>query len=213
MPIGALIDNKDEREAFLEASWDRAAGKLDGIEREAVVTDWTYLLKVCFGGVYTQRDWQHSRELMDGCRLLIHQYMSGVTLGERPTPLIVPPNLRAEVGLFKQLTWYYVIFDPRLATLQLGQQRLVRELCHTLHAWLKEADRQNRLERVPRQLSWALKLTRIEVGRERYQGPDARYARAVADYIASLTESQAVDLYRRVVSPTGQSVLDPWMIY
>ncbi len=213
VPIGALIENTDERDAFLEASWDRAAGKLDGIEREAVVTDWTDLLKMCFGGVYTQRDWQHSRELIDGCRLLIHQYISGVKLGERPTPLIVPPNLRAEVGLFKQLTWYYVIFDPRLATLQLGQQRLVRELCHTLHAWLKKADDEHRLERVPRRLSWALELTRIEVGREYYQGPDARYARAVADYIASLTESQAVDLYHRVVSPTGQSVLDPWMIY
>ncbi|HEX7322113.1 MAG TPA: dNTP triphosphohydrolase [Mycobacterium sp.] len=213
VPIGALIENSAEREAFIDASWQRAAGKIEGADRDEVVANFTSMLTMCFGGVYTQRDWQHSLELMDGCRLLIHQYISGATLGERPNPLLVPPNLRAEVGLFKQLTWYYVIFDPRLASLQLGQKEIVHNLFDTLHKWLKQADEDQRLVRVPRRLAWALELTQIEEGSESYHTSDARYARAVADYIASLTESQAIDLYHRIASPTGQSVLDPWMVY
>lgn len=213
VPLGALIENGSELDTFIDASWERAAGRIEGADRDVVVTNFTDMLKVFFGNVYTDRDWRYSRQLVDGCRLLIHQYISAATLGERPNPLIIPPNVRAEVGLFKQLTWYYVIFDPRLASLQLGQRRIVRELFDSLHGWLKKADEENRLERVPRRLSWALQLTRIETGHEHYQRPDARYARAVADFIASLTEGQATDLYRRVVAPTGQSVLDPWMIY
>lgn len=213
VPLGALIGNRNEFDAFVEASWDRAAARIAGVERDVVVSNFSAILAVLFGDVYTQRDWRTSLQLADGCRMLIHQYISAATLGERPTPLIVPPNVRAEVGLFKQLTWYYVIFDPRLASLQLGQQQIVRALFDTLHPWLKKADDEGRLERVPSRLAWALELTRIEVGNNHYQSPDARYARAVADFISSLTEGQAVDLYRRLVAPTGQSVLDPWMIY
>jgi dGTPase len=213
VPIGALIENDDERNAFIAASWDRAAGRIEGADRDVVVTNFTDVLKVYFGSVYAQRDWRHSRSVMDGCRTLIHQYISGATLGERPHSLVIPPNVRAEVGLFKQLTWYYVIFDPRLASLQLGQRRIVKELFDALHDWLKQADDDGKLERVPHRLAWALELTRVEIGYEQYAGSDARYARAVADYIASLTEGQALDLHRRVVAPTGQSVLDPWMVY
>jgi dGTPase len=213
VPIGALIENPAERMEFVSASWTRVVKKVPEADHDTVLENFEGVLKLAFASVYTQRDWRNSLELLDGCRLLIHQYVSGATLGERPDPLLVPPNLRAEVELFKQLTWYYVIFDPRLASLQLGQQKIVEALFENLHAWLKKADEDQVLERMPRQLSWAFELTRIETGRDHYQSADARYARAVADYIASLTESQAVDLYRRVVAPTGQSVLDPWMVY
>lgn len=213
VPITALLEDPSERAAFVEASWKRVERKVDGADREAVEDSFTGLLRLCFGRVYAQRDWRNSIELMDGCRFLIHQYISAATLGERPKPLVVAPNTRAEVELFKQLTWYYVIFDPRLASLQLGQQKMLEELFESLHGWLKEADEDRVLERVPRRLAWALEITRIEDGTDHYLSTDARYARAVADYIASLTEGQAIDLYRRVVSPTGQSVLDPWMVY
>jgi dGTPase len=213
VPITALLEDPRERAAFVDASWRRVTRKVEGADREAAVDSFTGLLRLCFGRVYSQRDWRNSIELMDGCRFLIHQYISAATLGERPNPLIIGANTRAEVELFKQLTWYYVIFDPRLASLQLGQQQMLEDLFDRLHGWLKKADEDKVLERVPRRLSWALELTRIEDGNDHYLSPDAHYARAVADYISSLTESQAVDLYRRVVSPSGQSVLDPWMLY
>lgn len=213
VPVTALLEDPDERAAFVDASWKRLERKVEGADRDAVVDRFTGLLRLCFGKVSTQRDWRHSIELMNGCRFLINEFISAAALGERPNPLIIAPNTRAEVELFKQLTWYYVIFDPRLASLQLGQQTMLEQLFNSLHAWLKNADEEKRLERVPRRLSWALQLTRIEDGNNQYLSSDARYARAVADYIASLTENQAIDLYRRVVSPSGQSVLDPWMVY
>jgi dGTPase len=214
VPITALITNEEERNAFVDASWARVSKKEPSADRAAVVDRFHGLLTLAFVSASKQRDWRNSREILYGCRFLIHEYVSRAELGERPNPLVIPPTVRAEVELFKQLTWYYVIFDPRLASLQLGQQKIVYELFEGLHAWLKRADEERILERVPHRLSWALELTRIETGSEYYAGrPDARYARAVADFLAGLTEGQAIDLYRRVASPTGQSVLDPWMIY
>jgi len=142
-----------------------------------------------------------------------NEYVSNAAVGGPGNPLDIPPDLRAEVELFKQLTWYYVIFDPRLASLQEGHKKVVAALFDSLHGLLKLGHEENVLSRLPRRLQWTFTLTRIEEGNERYPSLDARYARAVADYIASLTEGQAVDLYQRVISPTGQSVLDPWMIY
>jgi dGTPase len=214
VPITALLFNEEETNAFVDASWDRVAKKAPDADRDAVVERFLGLLYLVFSGSYKERDWRHSRMVLDGCRFLINEYVSRAELGERPNPLTIPATVRAEVELFKQLTWYYVIFDPRLASLQLGQQKIVAQLFDSLHAWLKKAAQDEVLERVPHRLSWALELTYIEAGANYYASrDDARYARAVADFIASLTEGQAVDLYRRVASPAGQSVLDPWMIY
>jgi len=215
VPITALIWNEDERNAFVDASWSRVAKKAPTADRKAVVDRFLGLLKLAgFGTAYRERDWLHSRDILDGCRYLIHEYVSRAELGERPEPLVIPETVRAEVELFKQLTWYYVIFDPRLASLQLGQQTIIRELFDSLHRWLKKADQDKILQRVPHRLRWALELTYLETESRYYASrDDARYARAVADFIASLTEGQTIDLHRRVASSTGQSVLDPWMVY
>jgi dGTPase len=213
IPIGPLIQNPAEQLEFVEASWERVQRKVPGADRDTVIANFEAMLVLAFGSVYTQREFRHSRELARGCRMLIGNYVSHAPVGERPVPLQVPINLRAEVELFKQLTWHYVIFDPRLASLQEGQKKIVTALFENLHRWLQEADKEGVLGRLPSQLAGAFELTGIERGNDHYPTLNARYARAVADFIASLTEGQATDLYQRVVSPAGQSVLDPWMIY
>ena len=218
IPIGPLIQNPMERSEFINASWVRVMDKMpeaqrDVVDRDTVVANFNAVMVVAFGSAYPQREFQNSREVARGCRWLIDQFVSSARVGVRPHPLDVPPTIRAEVELFKQLTWHYVIHDPRLATLQVGQKKVVRELFKCLHGMLEQAHKDEALGRLPRQLKWAFQITGTEEGSDRYPHTDARYARAVADFIASLTEEQAIDLYQRVVGPGGQSVLDPWMLY
>ncbi|WP_322859554.1 dGTP triphosphohydrolase [Mycobacterium europaeum] len=218
IPIGPLIQNPTERSEFINASWKRVMDKMpeaqrDLVDRETVVANFSAVMAVAFGNAYPQREFQNSREVARGCRWLIDQFVSSVRVGVRPNPLDVPPTIRAEVELFKQLTWHYVIHDPRLATLQEGQRQVVIALFEKLHPILEKAHKAGALNRLPRQLKWAFEITGVEGGSDRYPHPDARYARAVADFIASLTEEQAVDLYQRLVGTGGKSVLDPWMLY
>lgn len=214
VPVAALAGNPEERRRFIETSWPRVQKKVPKADHDRAVEAFEGRLLLLCGTLYTQRDLQFSVDLMRGCDLLINEYVSNATVGNPGGPLLhIPPNLRAEVELFKQLTWYYVIFDPRLASLQEGHKRVVAALFETLHRLLKAADEDKVLSRLPRRLQWAFTLTKLEQGSEQYLSLDARYARAVADYIASLTEAQAVDLYQRLISPGGRSVLDPWMIY
>lgn len=211
IPIAALAGNTVERRRFIDTSWERVQKKVPKADHDKAVPAFEGRLVLLCGTLYTQRDLQFSIDLMRGCDLLINDYVSNATVGDPGEPLLhIPPDLRAEVELFKQLTWYYVIFEPRLASLQEGHKRVVAALFKTLHRLLKVAAEEKVLSRLPRKLQWTFALTKLEEG---YLSLDARYARAVADYIASLTEAQAVDLYQRLISPTGRSVLDPWMNY
>ena len=146
--------------------------------------------------------WQSSQGLLE---------LAAQEVGE---PLVIPPGARGEIELFKQLTWHYVIHDPALATLQEGQAVIVRRLYKRLLTWLADAEKGDEIYRIPQRLRDMYAVTEREPGRATYGGNKSRrQARAVADYIASLTETQAVDLYERLTGAGGHSVLDPWLTY
>ncbi len=147
--------------------------------------------------------------------LLINRYVSATQLrtdGEGH-PIYIEPVPRAEVELLKQLTWYYVIHDPALATLQEGHARLVKTLFRHLLRWLASAETEGTLFRLPKLLQDLYTLTMREPGGQAYANAHARRARAVADYIASLTEGQALNLHDRLTGTGNHSVLDPWLAY
>lgn len=90
--------------------------------------------------------------------------------------LVIPDERRAACDLLKELVWCYVIDRPALATQQHGKRRIVAELLRWSHEspQLLPADRAEELE---------------------LHGDPLR---AAADHVASLTEDQAVALYRRL---------------
>ena len=67
--------------------------------------------------------------------------------------------------------------------------------------------------RVPKRLVDLWHMSDDEPGANTYRDRTARLARCVADYIAMLTEAQAIDLHGRLRGRTGQSALDSWMAY
>lgn len=121
----------------------------------------------------------------------------GATDGEG---LEIPPELREQVELLKELTWCYVINNPALAAQQHGQRKAIRTLFEVFD---EAAERGN----------WALfpPFFRDE-GQKLAQETDwsaLRRARLVADTIASMTDQQALRMFHRLTGTSQGSVLDP----
>lgn len=122
---------------------------------------------------------------------------------------------RYMLEVLKQLTWYYVINRPSLATLQMGQRNVLRTLYSALTGWAEAARRDQREERrLPQHFKELLTLVRADEEALRVKKADDAQliARAVVDYIASLTEGQALKLYQRLIGGHAEgSALDVWL--
>ena len=137
--------------------------------------------------------------------VFIDRYVTNTTLAPDGT-LRVDDDYQKEIHLLKQLTWQFVINDPALASLQQGQVRVIEELYGGLRSWVvAEADRQ----RLPTRLRDLITAS----GSEKYASEDARIARCLADYIASLTEDQALDLHGRLYGQIRASIDATWVAY
>jgi dGTPase len=112
--------------------------------------------------------------------------------------------------MLKQLTWHYVINSPDLATIQEGQKRIIAELFDYLVQWtLQEANP----DRIPTRLREILRAIRTddEARAALSDNPTKMAARATADYIAGLTEGQAVELYGRLFGVSRSSIMHGWV--
>jgi len=216
VPMVALAGDDVERAEFTSRAVDRLKdkSKLAEVDWPDVVAIFELLVTTFFAQFRrhsgTSEDVAKLRSVSRG---LIDNFVSPISLEIGPEPLIVPPDTRGVVELFKQLTWHYVIHDPALATLQEGHVLVLDALFEKLLDWLKDAEAKKTMFRLPQRLVDLHKLTAAEPGHEYYPNPDARRARAVADYIASLTEIQAIDLHERLFGAGGHSVSDPWLNY
>lgn len=135
--------------------------------------------------------------------ILIDRYVRAATL-DASGRLEIGPEPKQEVFVLKQLTWFSVIQDPTLAALQRGQEAMITSLFTDLHAWLGDKDEESRW---PTRLHQLFALARTET----YATEEARRARAVADFISSLTEDQARDLHARLRGGAAFSIQDRWL--
>lgn len=128
--------------------------------------------------------------------------------------LHIEPDVRTEIDLLKQLTWQYVIENPALNTLQQGQRKVIGDLFDCLVGWVEDVGDDERGRRtLPRRLDAYLSATGADSEAKRVFDADDNLvgARAVTDYIASLTEAQALNLHRRVLGGTATSAIETWL--
>jgi dGTPase len=130
---------------------------------------------------------------------LISTYVrTGVEILQRrpgETPRIqVNPETAMELTILKQLTWHYVLLNPSLATQQHGQRRVVRTLFEIFH---EAADKPSEMAVFP--------LPFQELLRDAKEPEDK--TRIVCDYIAGLTERQALDLHLKLTGVRPGSAL------
>lgn len=123
--------------------------------------------------------------------------------------LVIDAAVRHEVMLIKQLTWQYVVNSPALATLQQGQTHIIETLFVRLYDWLMQ---EFQVHRLPTRLQRIRDAVRRDDAMTGALGtPEAIAARTAADYIAGLTEEQAIDLYRRLYGLSSRSILEGWV--
>lgn len=145
---------------------------------------------------------------------LIDAYFRVTKLQSSSPYLDVPTDARQELMLLKQLTWQYVVNGPALATLQRGQQKVVREVFQGISAWLFDEEAHGTPYRLPtRLLNIRQTFFDDRDAMDSLRNPEARCARIVSDYICSLTERQLLDLHRRLMGPgAATSILDDWVL-
>lgn len=138
---------------------------------------------------------------------LIARFANAVDVStESASGLSVAEDVQYQIEVLKQLTWFYVINRPALALSQEGQKAVIDRLFDGLVKLLERRNEKPDLENPVPVLLGEIYDDIVTHERERY-GPvvsdEERSARAVCDYVCTLTEDQALDLYERI---TGLSV-------
>jgi dGTPase len=118
----------------------------------------------------------------------IHRYILSVDLVEQSNAvgweLVIDPVIRIEVELLKSLLWFYMSDNRQLLSLRFGYAMLIESLFEHLDT----AIQRQAFNIFP------------EYFREELEScaDDGGVYRVIADFIASLTEAQAVDLHHRL---------------
>ena len=117
--------------------------------------------------------------------------------------LIRNPDQDRLLGIIKQLIWFHVISAPEVAYIQLGQQRVLREIFLTLEKIVLSAypdsvgkgTDQLILRRLHPRLRRYINLLLFAPGIYTHK---QRLYRSILDYISSLTDSEAYALHSRL---------------
>jgi dGTPase len=114
-----------------------------------------------------------------------------------------------EVQVLKFVQNRFVLARPDLALHQRGQARLLASLVEALLAWLTDPDE---AERIPRRLADLVELAEAELPEGTPDRVDRARGRAVIDFVAALTDNQAVGLIEALGGRTRQLWTDAFVL-
>lgn len=203
-----------EIDRFLTSSLKRVSGKVTYSDDE---------LRQAFLGILAnfpmmepyQGSFRHRAIVGSYTSHLIKRYIYAITLEATPNGdsyIRRDPHMDAEVVMLKQLTWEYVIDNPRLATQQYGQRKLIRELFTMLVEAARDTKQwyifppayHERLSSMNREGTESNYHGLVEVWDHEGEGR----IRMVIDMISSLTEQQTVELHGRLSGISLGSALE-----
>ncbi len=107
-----------------------------------------------------------------------------------------------QVEVLKSLLRHYVIETPAFAAVQQGQKRLVAELFERMLEWVT-----HRGKALPARLQDQI----AALSEDEPDSEERIRSRAIADYIAGLTERQFFDLLERLRGVPGGAVVTTWL--
>ena len=208
IPVAILAQGGDAFRTFLERWY---ADPQSGVTAERMAGREDEMLSMLrdlfpFDGQYDD-SFEHRAGMRTATSNLIQRCIWAAEIAEPGSadPLAVPEPVRLQLKFLQRLVWAYVIDNPRLATQQHGQRRIIRRL---FEIYL-EAVKARNTALVPalfhRSLA-ELGLPRPE-GKQRHQDTAAE-TRLAVDIVASLSDGQAVMLYRRLSGVATGSVTD-----
>ena len=193
-----LLSHSAERARFLEAATSRKPDLASG----------GYNLKTVLGAALGLLGFldapydggRRQREIMNAATSsLITQFITGDAIRicdpSEQRSVEIDPEIRLQVELLKELTWYYVIDHPRIVSIRKGERAVLKQLFQ-IYVDVVGNRQDNRRYRalVPQQT------------RDRLGSGDS-VPRLVADLLAGMTERQVIQTYQRftgtVQSPTA----------
>lgn len=216
IPLDLLARSDTEWDAFFEYSWKRNVQSFFPGDRDQVY-EWMREVRFKY---FPKEPYEGSRQdreaLHDFASNLIKEATDVATIDQNGVVSSTPEHL-ARIEVLKNLTWFYVIDRPELESVQRGQRYLIRSLYRDLIEWIEQVWRGPDERSTPRELPARL-LEYLDiafsphewVGYRPYDSK-ARIARAVVDYIVSLTEIQAFELHARLTGHSAKSILDNWL--
>jgi dGTPase len=177
---------------------DKALDDFTWRDISTALEDIAYLFPVIepYRGTRDQRG-----ELRQASSGQITRYIGALTLADpqdgQGRRIHIDATTRMEVAIIKELTKYYVIYNPSLATQQSGQRKVIRTLLQT---YMDEAF----------SASWAIfpESYRERLKAAKKAKDDYELARTVVDLIASMTEAQALQMFHRMTGTALGSILD-----
>ena len=193
IPLERFVSSKgkdsSEIKDFIKASfdrWEREGKPKAGTETEcraALDTVSQYFPRWPYSGRHAQRGF-----LRDMTKVLVSRYIDGISLSTKPTKserrVEIDETLRREMKMLQEFTWHYVIDNPALASQQHGYKLVIQGL----FKFLLDAIDEDRWTLFPPGVSELIKTA---------DRSDAN-VRIVADFIASMSEPQAVELFQRL---------------
>jgi dGTPase len=198
IPIDRLKNDPGERGRFLSFAEPRYKGK--DLKWDSVKEGFAELVT----SIPLSEPYSSSRHLRAVLRnvtgVLIGRYINSIAVREptsrNPCPLEFDPVLKAEVWMWKQLTWYYVIGKPSLATQQHGLRRVISRL----YEIFRDSARSRDLRVFPAGFREALENTDGDWEKE--------CRRIVVDLIAGMSEREAIIMHNRLTGAVPGSALD-----
>jgi dGTPase len=209
IPLDRLLKEEKEVEHFLEGAFRRrdAAG-LDADDNLALATAFRDARQWFPSMAFKPTD-ESRQGLRTITKTLIARYVGAIELNVPATKtgprVTIQLTQKREVTMLKELTWFYVINNPSLATQQHGQRKIVGSMFQTFVDACTEPKKMN-LDLFP--LSQRGLLTRIDATTEPPGDKRLQKIRVVLDLIASMTEQHAVRMYRRLEGVDPGSALD-----
>ena len=200
VPLDRLANDMVERRAFLESFQVRnEIPDANLAQFEQVFSDLVVL--------FPDRPYNGSRISKSTLRSFtsgfVSRYVTGFTFEETSGAHFISPRVEAEIRLLKSLTSHYVIESRALLTTRVGHANVIASLFRMLMTAATETDRNGKRYHdaiFPEQL-------REQMAEGNYREDVLK--RTVADTIASLTESQAVNLHQRLTGNSLGPALDP----
>lgn len=202
MPLHALDDDKGKFLGFAHREMEGKRGYSESKLQEAYEEIYNLAPRRAWGDTRTDRVLLHQF-----LSKLITRFMNAATWDGNFSTVTVKEDEQYEAELLKLLTFFYVIRKPILALTQEGQKKIITELFDELYKIQQSSGDDKRGS-----AKWPILLQEIYEGMGKakncgevgyWYSDDERVRRAVCDYICSLTEDQAYDLYSRL---TGHGV-------
>jgi dGTPase len=190
IPLPTLVFNGDERGNFIKRAAERTIFSKDEVT-QAFESIRLLLPTTTFVGSATQIG-----TLAVLRSQLIERMINAFTISEDSNKVVIDSEHQAVAEVLKALTWIYVITSPDLESQRFGYQRIIAEIFEAFCDVDKGKKKKNEDQflRTP------------FFDREIFK--NCHSARRAADYIASLSEAQAIQLHGRLTGHALGSVRD-----